>query len=253
MALMAGICAIIFDLDDTLYLERDYTFSGYAAVAAAFADVLAPAVDTAGSLDEKSGDRSAGAAETKSVEAQLTSMMRSLFDTPHRPRVFNEMLRRAGRDENDPALREMIRTFREHAPRISLLPDAQRALDRLRGKFKLGLLTDGPAAAQRAKITALGIEPVFDEIVVTDEIGKSKPDPAGFEMLAKALSTPPEACAYIGDNPTKDFIAPRALGWRCVRVVREGGVYADATIAPGGEPNETITSLDRFELASETQ
>lgn len=231
---MAGIRAIIFDLDDTLYLERDYTFSGYAAVAAAFVDVLSPAVD---------GDASA----KDSVETQLTSMMRSLFDTPHRPRVFNEMLRRAGREEDDAALREMIRTFREHAPAISLLPDAQRALDSLRGKFKLGLLTDGPAVQQRAKIAALKLDEVFDAIVVTDEIGKSKPDPTGFEMLAKALSTPHEACAYIADNPTKDFVAPKALGWRCVRVVRADGVYADAPIAPGGEPDEVINSFGGIE------
>ncbi len=34
---MAGIRAVIFDLDDTLYPEPSYVFSGYRAVAKPFA------------------------------------------------------------------------------------------------------------------------------------------------------------------------------------------------------------------------
>ena len=33
---MAGIRAVIFDLDDTLYLEQSFVYSGYRAVAEAF-------------------------------------------------------------------------------------------------------------------------------------------------------------------------------------------------------------------------
>jgi putative hydrolase of the HAD superfamily len=34
---------------------------------------------------------------------------------------------------------------------------------------------------------------------------------------------------YIADNPSKDFFAPRKLGWRTVRIRREGGLYAGIT------------------------
>ena len=37
---MTNIKAVIFDLDDTLYPERDYAFSGFRAVVGACADII---------------------------------------------------------------------------------------------------------------------------------------------------------------------------------------------------------------------
>lgn len=84
---MPTIHAIIFDLDDTLYPEREYAFSGFAAVAAAFEDRL--------------GDR-----------AETTAAMKCLFDTRHRPRVFNALLTDRGLPEDQKLIDRMIETYR---------------------------------------------------------------------------------------------------------------------------------------------
>ena len=38
-SLVDDVCAVIFDLDDTLYAEKDYVRSGYAAVAKEFSQI----------------------------------------------------------------------------------------------------------------------------------------------------------------------------------------------------------------------
>jgi len=218
------IKAAIFDLDDTLYLERDYAFSGFRAVAEALSDLL-------GDPDKN------------------TKAMRALFDSPHRHRVFNRFLEQSGHESDDKLVRMMIDTFRNHTPTIQLLPDAGGAIARLTQRYKLGLITDGPAVMQRAKINALGLTGRIDEIVVTDELGPGagKPNPLAFEMIAGALNIHHSECVYVADNPAKDFVAPNALAWLTVQILRPLGVYKDVQPAGGGEPAQTIHLLDELD------
>ncbi len=215
--------AIVLDLDDTLYLERDYAISGYRAVAERFADRL--------------GDR----------ERAVAAMLHEL-DHGDRRKVFDGALRRLGLPPDPKLIRGMIAVYGAHAPTISLLPDAQRALARWRGRVRLGLISDGAAARQRAKLAALGISDVFDRIVLTDELGpgQEKPHAAAFVSIQSALGASSGECTYVADNPSKDFIAPNRLGWMSVRVRRPSGIYADAPPAPHGEPTRTIATLDEL-------
>ncbi len=230
------ITAVVFDLDDTLYPEREYAFSGFDAVAAAFEDLL--------------GDRSEAAAQ-----------MRQLFDTEHRPRIFNTLLSRLpnraagfppdssgpGREfpDDKELVKRMIQTYREHTPSISLHADADAALTRLRTTHKLGLITDGPVQSQSAKINALSLRPRLDAIVLTDELGPgfAKPHLRAFELTARQLAVNADKCAYVADNPAKDFIAPNALGWTTIQIKRADGIYRDNKPAEGGRPDHIIDTL----------
>ncbi len=222
---MSGIGAVIFDLDDTLYPERQYAFSGFAAVAAAFADRL--------------GDPAAAAAE-----------MRRLFDTSHRPRVFNAMLEAKGIGDDRDLVAAMVETYRRHRPTISLHEDADDALTKLRGQYRLGIISDGPVYQQEQKVAALGLQARVDEIILTDTLGPGfgKPHPRAFELMAERLAVQHAECVYVADNPAKDFLAPNALGWLTVQVCRADGIYRDAAAPPGGTAGRTVMTL--FELAS---
>ncbi|MFQ5462743.1 MAG: HAD family hydrolase [Phycisphaerae bacterium] len=215
------IKAVVFDLDDTLYPERAYAFSGFAAVAESLADLL--------------GDPSAVAGE-----------LEALFDTPHRPRVFNALLEQHGLPDDPQRIQELVTIYRRHIPTLSLFADADRALDRVRLKFKLGIITDGLMITQSLKIKALQLADRVDKIIITSELGPQygKPHPKAFEWMASALGMAPEQCVYVGDNLTKDFLAPNRLGWRTIRIIREHGIYADARATEGGTPHHTIHSLD---------
>ncbi|MCH7527275.1 MAG: HAD family hydrolase [Planctomycetes bacterium] len=219
----SDLSAIVFDLDDTLYPEREYAFSGYEAVASAFGDVLKGLFDAARRL-------------------------RQLFDTPDRGRVFNVVLAELNVADPEPIVRRMIETFRNHKPRINLHPDADAALARFRPRYKLGVISDGYSTAQHAKIEALSIRSRVDEIIVTDDWGREfwKPHPRAFEEIARRLKVTPPNCAYVSDNPAKDFIAPNALGWKTVFVNRPDGVHTQNAPPQGGEPQRTIATLDEL-------
>lgn len=220
---MSFASAIIFDLDDTLYPERAYAFSGFAAVAEAFADRL--------------GD-----------VREATAKMRELFDTEHRRRVFDRFLDERGMFEDRDLVRRLIETYRAHSPAITLYPDADEALTRFSRTHKIGLLTDGPAMQQRAKIDALKLRPRFDAIILTDELGPGfgKPHPKSFEMIAERLGVEPGRCVYVADNAAKDFVAPNALGWVTVRIHRAEGIYRDVPAAGGGASQLGIDRLDQL-------
>lgn len=215
--------AVIFDIDDTLYAERDYVFSGYRAVADAFAGRIHAPFD-------------------------LFERMSALFDSPDRARVFNIIVAEAGCENADALVAEMIATYRDHQPVIALDADAREVLTQLRGRVRLGAISDGYLGVQERKVTALGLADLLDEIVLTDTWGREfwKPHPRGFEEMARRLGVEHTACAYVADNLAKDFLAPNALGWTTVCVDRSERVHAGAIAPPGGAPAHIIGPLDEL-------
>lgn len=220
---MPSIAAVVFDLDDTLYSEREYAYSGFTAVAEAFAERLGDPRDSA-------------------------ARMRRLFDSEHRPHVFNALLAELGVNEESKLVAAMIEVYRTHRPTIRLHDDAEVVLIKLRPDYRLGLLTDGRSSTQGLKIDALGLRDRFDEILITSELGPgfAKPSLRPFEFISTRLQVVGSRSVYVADNPAKDFVAPNALGWMTIQVRRAGGVYSDQKPVPGCEPHQVIDSLGRL-------
>ena len=206
---------IVFDLDDTLYDERDYALS-----ALGFAGRL---------IDEQCGSTNAG------------QRLVSLFDAGHRDAigaVCSDLEMAAA------AKIKLIDAMRAHRPDISLRPDSARLLHRLRSaRAVFSILTDGRSVTQRAKIAALGLQDA-KHIIVSEEIGAAKPSTAGYEKIA--ASGPDADFVYVGDNPQKDFVAPNRLGWSTVMVMDRGTNIHPQTGAfdPVQLPRHRIRSLD---------
>lgn len=211
---------VVLDLDDTLYLERDYVRSGFAAVAAH----VATRSDT----------------DASRVEDHLWRR----FTSGERGSHFDDLL------ASDPALRdrvdvaELVEVYRHHAPDISLLPGARELLADLRvtGR-RTAVISDGALAGQQEKVRALGLEDLVDgPVVLTDVWGSEgwKPHPRAFLHVQDAWGLPPEDLVYVGDNPHKDFDAPRALGWACVRLRMPGQLHHD--VADRLDPDVTVDS-----------
>ena len=148
------IQAIVFDLDDTLYPEVQFVQSGYRAVAERFADRLGP------------------------PEATLADLL-AIFDSPDRSRAFNALLEHRSLPDDAELIKAMVATYRTHAPALTLHADAAAVLDRLTGRYPLGLITDGPLATQRAKFDALPLGSRFAAVVFTDELGPGRAKPPG--------------------------------------------------------------------------
>lgn len=223
---LSGIRGVVFDLDDTLYPERAYALSGFRAVGAWLQGRIACPADPAARMIE-------------------------LFEAGVRGRIFNQILTEWNHPEPiQPVVDEMVRVYREHVPAIELAPDARAVLDAWHGRFRLGLISDGPEVMQRRKVAALGLERWLDPIVLTDAFGRAywKPHPRAFETVQTAWGFSGRECVYIADNPSKDFVAPRALGWRTVQMCRQEGEYGQVATAAAGEPDCLVQALTEIEL-----
>ncbi|WP_276259250.1 HAD family hydrolase [Haloglomus litoreum] len=120
------------------------------------------------------------------------------------------------------------------------LPGAAALVDRLRERYAVGLLTDGPVGTQRRKLERVGWADLFDAVVVTGGLDAPKPDERAFEALCEALDVPPGATAYVGDNPEADIAGAAAAGLHPVQVLYEGG--------PAPHPDAAAT-VERAALA----
>lgn len=178
---------MVFDLDDTLYPERDYVRSGFCHVA---------------NLVER-------LYSVPFVEHLRAAQQEEEMD------VLGAALRRAGLTES---LKEhLVLAYRYHNPTLGLHQGAGELLARChRGGCRLYLVTDGRSVTQRLKIEALGLKGAFEEIFISEEIGCGKPAPKAFESIVSANREGP--WVYVADNPSKDFVAPHALGWTTIGV-----------------------------------
>ena len=89
-----------------------------------------------------------------------------------------------------------------------LFDDAIPALEALRGRVLLALLTNNPYGADVLDRHGLHVD-VFDSVVVADPAVR-KPSPGAFAPLADALGLAPSEIAYVGDSVRAD--AEGALG-----------------------------------------
>jgi len=219
--------AIILDLDDTLYPEREFVISGFLAAA-----------------------RWLGGCQDISVQECADELI-ALFDSEVRGRTFDTWLAQGG-FRSDLAV-GMLRAYREHTPSINLHADVEPFVRDCRNRgMDLGLLTDGYLDVQQRKVAALNIAHCFRSIVFSDYFGRAcwKPSPVPFQAALSELGADPDCCVYLGDNPEKDFIGARAAGLKSIRVRRLDGVYRhrepiDAAAAPDAEIG-SLCEVDRI-------
>ncbi len=205
---MSPSCAVVFDVDDTLYLERDYVRSGFRAVDA--------------HLREHHGT------------AGFFERAWAAFERGLRGRTFDEVLPQLGLSPDHELIAELVDVYRRHRPQIDLLPDARAALDAARqAGWAVAVVTDGPRASQSAKVEALGLSRWAEPVVLTAALGEGfgKPHPRAFRLVEERTGCRGAQCVYLADNPHKDFAGPKGLGWRTVRLRRPGGLHV---AAPGG-------------------
>jgi putative hydrolase of the HAD superfamily len=198
---------VVFDLDDTLYLERDYVRSGFKHVGIYAAREL-------GIPD-------------------LAERAWNLFLAGHRGHIFDKILEEQNLGCDRSKIEVLISLYRSHSPDIRLLPDALLCLNALYGKVRLAMISDGPPDSQRNKIFALRLQQWFDPIFLTQELGPGSPKPctSAFRLMQEKFGFDPARFYYVADNPAKDFIAPRKLGWRTVRVRRKEGLHSQVQAA----------------------
>ena len=195
------IHTLVFDLDDTLYAERCFALSGF---------------------------RAAGTwLEIEKGIPGLAAVASRFFEQGLRGNIFDRALDAMSVPADEALVTSLVGVFREHKPEISLLPDAVECLEWGAVRYRMALVTDGYHMVQKRKVQALSLGQLIPICIFTDAFGREhwKPSPKGFCEVMHKFPGPVSGFVYIADNPRKDFIAPRALGWRSIRVRRPGAEH----------------------------
>lgn len=72
-------------------------------------------------------------------------------------------------------------------------------------QVKVAIITNGSTQRQKAKIINTNLNSCFDIIIISEEVGFSKPDKRIFELALNKLNVQPEAALFVGDDIEKDI------------------------------------------------
>ena len=210
---------VVLDLDDTLYPEREYVKSGFKVISDRVSDLYG-----------------------KDIHKGLVMLSEGECDDP-----IGDIIQQA--DLPLSLKPELIQLLRTHEPSITLFDGVVAFMTEVKARGAgLSLVSDGRSFTQRMKLKALGILCEFDHLFISSEIGSCKPSPKAFLLASQGYRS--ENCWYIGDNPSKDFIAPNKLGWRSVMLKGDGYNVHSQNFASGeeGSPMCVVNSFKDFNV-----
>lgn len=195
---------VLFDLDDTLYLERDYVYSGYKVIA--------------NFIGEKYNLLS------DDLYFKMIELSKESYSN-----VFNRLFNFYDIKIDNNELKKIIGIYKNHFPNIKLCKDSEKAINILLEKgIRLGLITDGDSIQQRNKINALKIEKYFEKIIITDELAPNrefwKPNKKAFEIMVDFFKEEPRNMLYIGDNLNKDPFGALEVGINFKQIRRKDSI-----------------------------
>jgi len=196
---------IIFDLDDTLYDELSFVYSGFRAVSKYLNKTL--------SVNE--------------AEAYL--FMTNELRKSGRGKVFDKTIINFLGKSNKRLVRKLLSVYRKHKPDISMTEEVKSILSKLSREYKLYLVTDGNLNTQRNKIKSLNLSKYFVKCIPTRNFGldAEKPSMKVFEYIKKKENYSSKIM-YIGDNPRKDFFAVNSMGG--ISCLLKTGCYSNENI-----------------------
>lgn len=200
--------AVILDLDDTIYPERDYVLSGY-----------------------------------KEIERELGISSDKLFKAfkEGKPAIDTVLSEEGKLDLKD----ECLYIYRNHEPKIEAYDGMKDMIKNLRDKgIFVGIITDGRVNGQNAKLNALKLQ--IDQVIITDELGGPsfrKPCDIAFRIMQKHANCDFAKMVYVGDNPVKDFVAPMQLGMQSICFENEEGLYINNTCSENITKVKSVAEL----------
>lgn len=199
---------VVFDIDDTLYLEREYVRSGF------------------NFLDE-------WALEQLGLQGFGHTCF-NIFQQGVRQTIFDVALDELKVKKSPELIGEIVSAYRNHQPTIELTADSRIALDSLCESQRIAFLTGGPVQSQQAKVSALGLDKYSKDVVFSGTTGPEydKPHPNSWLKMQEIMGLPASSLIYVGDNPKKDFESPLELGWAAVRIRRVGSLHFDVETPP---------------------
>jgi HAD superfamily hydrolase (TIGR01549 family) len=153
-------------------------------------------------------------------------------------RVFESFLAEQGQDAGQAGAAAVA--YWEHFGANAFAHDgALAAVEALRGRVRLGLISNGIGQLQRGRLRSLGLDDCFDPLLISEEVGIRKPDRRIFDLAVDRLGLPRERILFVGDSISDDLVGARDAGLRFCHFALAGA----ASYPPGYVPDHVIASF----------
>jgi putative hydrolase of the HAD superfamily len=149
----------------------------------------------------------------------------SVFETLYRCAAWDEIERGLGDPAAwaDGAHRELERLAGRALPRLhddwrkaqAVIGANVAVVAALRGRYRCTILSNADRSLRGRLEGELALHHLFDDIVVSAEVGLAKPQPEIFQLAAERLGLPPAACVFV-DDWDKNVEAAQAVGMQAV-------------------------------------
>lgn len=109
-----------------------------------------------------------------------------------------------------------------------IFEDTVPALDALASQgVNLGIISNWDERL-RPLLEQLGLAKYFEAVIISCEVGFTKPSPVIFEVAARKLGLAPEFILHVGDSMESDVAGARSAGFQAKMICRETGETRDA-------------------------
>ncbi len=138
------------------------------------------------------------------------------------------VLRHTGIALTDETVLAIFRRLLQVSGHWTLYDDVVRTLEALRRRrLATGVISNVVGGLEEALID-LGLAPLLDVIVTSDQVGVTKPHPRIFEAALQRAGVAPAEALFVGDQPDSDVAGARAAGMQALLLDRDG-VYGETT------------------------
>jgi YjjG family noncanonical pyrimidine nucleotidase len=221
--------AVLFDLDDTLFDHRHCARSALSALHAAHAAFQSHPFDDFERLHARLLEelhRRVAIGEV-ALDVARQERFRRLFDT-------------LGAAADDETVALAAATYRDGYRRLRQpVPGAAALLAAVKPHARIGIVSNNLREEQEDKLRHCGLDRDVDVLVVSEDVGISKPDPRIFDIALEQLGVTAGEAVMVGDSWTADIAGARAAGIRAI--------WFNPTGHAKPEPDDTVEELRSLE------
>lgn len=132
-----------------------------------------------------------------------------------------KVLAQAGARECEPTLVDEMTALLLVRISVHLHPDVRNALEELKKRgYRLGVIGNVPHD-ETEWVRELELDKYFNTLVLSSEVGLTKPDAEIYLLAAQRVSVPPEECVFVGDGMFNELSGAQAVGMQAVRIDRD--------------------------------
>lgn len=212
--------AVLFDLDDTLFDHLGCARSALEGVQASQNCLV--------SVPFEELER-AHAHHLEELHREVVAGRLALDDA--RRERFRRLLASAGIEATDERAEAAASEYRDrYKAARRAIEGAAALLPLLRSRARIGIVSNNLLEEQADKLRVCGLDRFIDTLVVSEEAGVSKPDPAIFQLALDRLGCAAGEAVMVGDSWPADILGARALGIPAVWFNPAGAAAPDPAV-----------------------